>query len=160
MLPFVYCIYFQVKQQHIWHEMEEKLEKEQLQTITIPVNSFRWFKKNKEILVAGKMFDVKSITIRNNEYVVTGLYDEQETELHMVLQKMHTKQLPGSNAMLVLKLLSQQIAEPIAVFDIDIPTGNNNIDKFIPRDVKLQSITAAILTPPPKRYTVPIETHI
>ena len=41
--------------------MMEKMEKDELQTISIPTDQIKWFKKNRELMIDGKMFDVKSI---------------------------------------------------------------------------------------------------
>lgn len=61
--------------------MKEELEREMLHTIMVPEADVHWVKYKKEIRVQEKMFDVKSFTIKNGQYIFTGLYDEEETAL-------------------------------------------------------------------------------
>lgn len=112
LLPCLYCVYFQMHQYSIRHEMEEKLENAQLHTIYVEKASFSWFKKNKEIKVDGRMFDVKSIRLENDHYVITGLFDDEETALHRQLEKMQSDPRQGTDAKQILKLLTQQVFVP------------------------------------------------
>ena len=80
-IPFALVFFFHIKQQTVRYEMKERLEEQILQTITLSEADVHWVKKNKEILVNGKMFDVKSYHVENNLYKFTGLYDDEETEL-------------------------------------------------------------------------------
>jgi hypothetical protein len=73
----------------IRHEMREKMEMEHVITIDVPANEFRWHKKNREIIINGKMFDVKSIVKDNNIYHISGLFDENESILDEELKKMN-----------------------------------------------------------------------
>lgn len=69
--------------------MLHNLEKDQVTTIRIPEKEFQWFEENREILVDGKMFDVKSIQLTDGMYEVTGLFDDMETELNAMLEDLH-----------------------------------------------------------------------
>lgn len=80
-VPFIFSAFVFLKTLSIQHEMSRKLDAETLQTITIPVTAFIWDLDEKEILVNGKMFDIKSITKENEHYVITGLYDLDQTDL-------------------------------------------------------------------------------
>jgi hypothetical protein len=40
-----------------------------------------WIKYKKEIHLAGRMFDIKSIQLEDGHYTFTGLYDDEETTL-------------------------------------------------------------------------------
>jgi len=90
--PLFFLLAFFIKQQHIQHEMKERLESSSLQTITIKKTEFKWVKKNKEIIIDGQLFDVKSLNINKNEIIVTGLFDHDEDELEKVFSSvMHQK---------------------------------------------------------------------
>jgi hypothetical protein len=90
--PLFFLVAFFIKQQHIQHEMKERLEYASLQTITIKKAEFKWLKKNKEIIIDGQLFDVKSLIINNNEIIVTGLFDHDENKLEKVFSSvMHQK---------------------------------------------------------------------
>jgi hypothetical protein len=69
------------QQKLIRHKMEEKLERSFLQTITVSKADFKWIKKNKEIIIEGKLFDVKEYSIKSDSVIFSGLYDEAESQL-------------------------------------------------------------------------------
>lgn len=97
--PLLFFAGFLVKQSLIHNEMEEKLETASLQSITVNVSSVRWLKKNKEVLINGKMFDVRSYAITGNQIILKGLFDGDEDELHEQLKNMlQQKNSPNSSA--------------------------------------------------------------
>jgi hypothetical protein len=69
--------------------MLRNLDEDQVTTIRIPEKDFKWYEENREILVDGKMFDVKSIQLTDGVYEVTGLFDNMETELNTMLEDIH-----------------------------------------------------------------------
>jgi hypothetical protein len=88
-LPALISIWVLAKQQHIKSAMKHKLEVSILKTIHIKKDDLVWVKKGKEIKLNGKMFDIKSITkTQKGNYIVTGLYDEQEDELFANIDNM------------------------------------------------------------------------
>ncbi len=80
-MPVLLFCYFQAEQIIIRHKVTEDLERMQLQTLRIPVSLVNWYKKNREIIVDGKMFDVKSYVITGSDAEFTGLFDSEETLL-------------------------------------------------------------------------------
>jgi len=88
-IPGLLFVYYQGRQAFIRHEMEEKLERQHLETIRIRTNEVLWYEEGKEIIVQGKLFDVKSQAHEGDEIVFTGLFDEKET-----LVKKQLEQLP------------------------------------------------------------------
>jgi hypothetical protein len=105
--PIFFFIGFLVKQKAIQHEMKEKLESSLLQTISVNKTGFKWVKKNKEIIVDGRLFDVKNYSFKNNYVTFTGLYDEAEQQLKKdfagLLQ--HNKNESGPLEQLMLKFI-------------------------------------------------------
>lgn len=79
--PLFFFIGFLVKREIIYHEMMEKLESASLHTITIRLADVNWTKKNKEVMIDGKLFDVKYVEIIDNKINLTGLFDDEETKL-------------------------------------------------------------------------------
>ena len=77
--------------------MLEKIEQDELQTIQLPTDQIQWYKKNHELIVDGKMFDVKSIHQVGDSSIITGLFDEEDTELHEALAGMHEQKNKGQN---------------------------------------------------------------
>jgi hypothetical protein len=58
--PVYIAVYFLAQQTIIRIEMKEKLEEEVLQTFKIVEKKVSWIERGKELLVDGKLFDVKS----------------------------------------------------------------------------------------------------
>lgn len=79
--PFLLFICFFVQQKVVQQCMLEKLEEASLQTISINKEDIIWVKENKEALIEGKLFDVKFYSIKNNEVILTGLFDKDEDAL-------------------------------------------------------------------------------
>lgn len=77
----VFPALFQVKQIVNRQRMLHRMEKESLQTLQLKKGELVWFKKNKELLIDGKLFDVKSIRFENEMAIIKGLYDNKEDEL-------------------------------------------------------------------------------
>lgn len=81
-LPWAFVLFFYVNEMRIKHEMKEKIEAAmEMRQLTLHKNQFQWIKKNNEIIVSGKMFDVKNWQQQGNKFHFTGLYDEDETKL-------------------------------------------------------------------------------
>jgi hypothetical protein len=150
LLPCLYCLYFEVNDYRIWREMEEKLESRHLQTLTIPVKDFHWHDKNREIVVAGKMFDVKSIQRQGDQYIVTGLFDEAETELHIALEKLHRRNESGRDASLISTLLSQTLAQPVTATNLHPHFKSVFHSHTVIPDEQLYNTILSIHTPPPR----------
>ena len=75
-MPLLFSVYTIIEKKMIEHRMEEKL-----QTITLDASAVIWLKKNKELLINGKPFDVKSISRNGDHIIVTWLYDLEEKSL-------------------------------------------------------------------------------
>lgn len=79
---FLYAPVLHWRQQSLRREMKERLEEELTCTLTLRPGAFVWAKKDREILVGDRLFDVKSFrhdpdgTLR-----CTGLFDEKEKAL-------------------------------------------------------------------------------
>ena len=90
--PMLFFTCFLVRQKLIEHEMEERLEDAAVQTIVVNREDVVWLKKNKEVTVDGKLFDVRSYTITGNKISLSGLFDNEEEELHAQLDNfLHQK---------------------------------------------------------------------
>jgi hypothetical protein len=79
--PLLISVCQLVQQQYIQHQMEKQLEMAALETFTISANELHWVKQNREILLNGHFFDVKSITKSGNSFIVKGLFDHKETAI-------------------------------------------------------------------------------
>lgn len=115
LMPCIYCLYFQARHQAIKWEMQERLESERLQTIIIPAKNFRWYEQGREIIVNGAMFDVRSVTKQDGNYLVTGLFDEEETELHIAMGRLQEEQGDMAPDASLLPVILSQTLMPFSV---------------------------------------------
>lgn len=82
--PLMGFILFHFQQRNIRSEMKRAFKTKELSTVK--VQRIQWYKKNKEIIVNGTLFDVSTIDqLPDGSYLVKGLYDYQEQELHKLL---------------------------------------------------------------------------
>ena len=141
---------FFVKQKSIQYKMNERLKKTALHTITANTADVKWIKKNKEVEVYGKMFDVKHFSINGNLLTLTGLYDEEEHELKKDLAGLMKEKKDGTTPInqLVLKFV---FTEAIAKIDGFSLSFMGIADKFIYNfyNETAQSQYLAVITPPP-----------
>lgn len=150
--PLLVFTCFLVKQSCIENEMEDQLKSASLRTISVDITKLIWTKKGKEVLLDGKLFDVRSYTVNDSRVILTGLYDNDEDVLNEQM-KNFVQQKNGTTAP-----LNQ------AVFNLLFPPlYNNTVDAlaqnpwrvithhFIPyQEEKVPSKYLSILTPPPK----------
>jgi hypothetical protein len=89
-MPIGLFVTWKVQQLIQKHEMMEKLEHAQLQTIILPETSVEWYEEDKEIIVNGRLFDVKSYRKIPGTIDVsfTGLFDDAETEIEAKVKKL------------------------------------------------------------------------
>lgn len=85
-VPLFFSAGFIILQQAVKYQMKEQLSLQQLQTITLPAASVKWLNQDDEIIIEGKLFDVQSYQIENDNLIVTGLFDEDEDKLNKKLQ--------------------------------------------------------------------------
>ena len=81
LLPLLLCLVYLLQQLTIELQMEYKLEHDTNQQLTLPLNRLHWLKKDKEILVDGKHFDLKSFAVKKDSIEVRGIFDLDEDEL-------------------------------------------------------------------------------
>jgi hypothetical protein len=96
LVPVAGSLFLQIKISVIQNEMTQRLKKEPLLTLHIPANKIRWAKPGKELLYENRLFDVKKISINDdNTAVVTGLFDDDEKKLadHVAREQEQNKPL-------------------------------------------------------------------
>lgn len=130
--------------------MKEKLEEKMLQTIVLGEKDVNWFKPGKEIVLEGKMFDIKSARYQDDGFVVfTGLFDEEETLLVKQLkQKQQDENTNGNKQLVQLLQLAQSLPGE------DPADGCNwqiiSADPFADYTPSLPNAYTRIPTPPPQ----------
>jgi len=129
--------------------MKEKLEQQNLHTISLPGTDVHWAKPGKEIRVDGRMFDIKSFSEKNGTYTFTGLFDDDETALNEYLEKDVNQKNESSNRLLSQLFQWLQAVDPATSADncLTIQFQNPTASFYgliIPFAYK------TILTPPPR----------
>jgi len=129
--------------------MKERMEKQLLQTITLPNSEIQWVKKGKEIRVQGKMFDIKSIEYKKGATIFHGLYDEEETLLNKHFNEGWKKNMAQQNQLLVqfFQCLQTFYHQTSTVFFSNTENPNYLLSFSSPA---LPSQFKLILTPPPQ----------
>jgi len=147
-MPLIYILFARVYQELIRHKMKERLEAQVLQTVTIPENEVLWVKDEKEILINGRMFDIRSTHSQSGVYVFSGLFDNDETQLLKKLQK--DQQSSNSENKLLVHLFQflqscyqNQQSEPVFC-------ENMNFDNLFSTTPSLHSGFLSIYSPPPQ----------
>ena len=83
--------------------MEEKLEKENLQTLTIAAGQLKWEEEGKELNVDRMLFDVKSIVqLGDGSFEVSGLFDKEETMIQKKSAEFASKKSSSDNSSKIL----------------------------------------------------------
>ena len=130
--------------------MKQGLECKMLRNLTLNRNELQWVRSGKEIMVEGKLFDVKSISYKEDgTAVITGLFDEEETALVQQLQK-NQKENNSQGTKQLAQLFQLMLVMP------EYPQENNSLS-FLLSNTRFPVIESApvaafktILTPPPQ----------
>ena len=96
-MPLLFALFIQVKQEVIRNRMKANLASLHLQTITVRKENVRWVEGEKEILVNGRMFDIKSRKLQNDIYSFSGLYDDDETTFVQQIENSHQRNQAFNN---------------------------------------------------------------
>ena len=155
-VPLFFTVVFLLKQHLVQHRMFEKIEQGYVSTYSFSTGDLQWIKKGKELLIKGKLFDVKTYTITADSITVNGLFDEEEELLKTnYLQIANNKNEPPTPSQLLLlksffspaynnapnhPLLSRQF---IFVDGNILPVGDETI----------VSMYYPIITPPPRNLS-------
>ena len=81
------------------------METETLVTLSIPIDKVTWMEEGREIMIEGKMFDIKSYYEEDGKLIAVGVYDEKETRVMELLYNFNDKQ--QNNLVINLFLLAQ-----------------------------------------------------
>lgn len=147
--PLLLLAIIQVQQIRIQQTMKEHLLQKDLITVVIAEKDVQWIKKDKEILVGRKMFDIKSFRLDKGRYFFTGLYDNKETALNSMMEKGHAQEKKSGNQLLVqlFSLLQSPCISHYYEINLTPPVSYN---LFHIEAQPLLFRNTDILTPPPQ----------
>lgn len=128
--------------------MHEALENTLVRTLVLSTKELSWAIEGRELLINGRLFDVKEVKqASNGSWEVKGLYDTEETELLDLVRK----KFPDENGhQLIGKLIRLQLIIPENFSDFFTrPTAlQNNWNTDLPG--LIPQAHQRILVPPPK----------
>lgn len=149
-VPIFFYVPFLIKQKLVQHKMEERLENSFLQTVKINQSDVTWIKKNKEVIIGNKLFDIKKILLNGDTLILTGLFDEEESRLKkefVGLLEQNKKESSPLHQLLIKFLLTPLIEKDssanFALLNPPLKTVYFNFDEFT------VSIILSVITPPP-----------
>jgi hypothetical protein len=145
-MPLILSAFFLIQLKMVQHRAKEKLENNRLHTIVLDKKEFNWYKKNKEISIDGKLFDVKSYSEADGKHVFTGIYDHEETALNNLLQT-HTNKEKNQYLAGVFQLLFSSHSSHFPEITSLIINSANNFPLTV---TGISSPAKDILTPPPQ----------
>lgn len=145
-MPLFFSASFIIKLKIGQYKAEEKLEDSNLQILVLDQNEFRWLKKNKEISIGGKLFDLKSFSENNGQYIFKGIFDNDEIDLTQSfsedLNESLENQLPG---------IFQLLLSVYSLSSGESSITSNEITVYYPLILPyISSPFQDILTPPPQ----------
>ena len=159
-IPLAFSVYSLIGKKVIEHRMEERMEVENLQVITIDAASVIWLKANKELLIDGEPFDVRTIKKDGSKLILSGLFDAPENELKNKLEVYHnSKDKPvSSNTSLLLFVFTNycQINEPL---NLSTPFFIHKKKAWQIYQDNACTIQHEINTPPPKSLLASISVY-
>lgn len=105
LLPLLAISILQVAQAYIKTNREERLESTELVQVAVSAKNLVWEEEGKELWIGDRMFDVASYSFMDGNFYLTGVYDDEETQvadtlLHFIFSK-------NGNDLLQLLLLLQ-----------------------------------------------------
>jgi hypothetical protein len=140
-------VLFHYQQKSIRAEMKHAFKSRELSTIRI--RQLKWYKKDKEIIVNGTLFDVSSVTEQpDGTFIVKGLYDHQEQKLHRLLDQTTEKNQKSP----LLVLYASCFVSNQSVFILSFQHHSFSIENIHGEyfETLIPQFQPGILVPPPK----------
>lgn len=142
---------FHYQQKQIRISIKKAFKSKELSTVHL--RQLRWYKKNKEIIVNGTLFDISSIRKEaDGTYTVTGLYDHQEQQLHALMDKATRKNKGASSiASFSFCFISDQGLSTVMLLDRSFIIRTCYPTTIVSWKPQFQP---DLVAPPPKKITV------
>ena len=146
--PTLFMSGLQLFQAFIRQRMEHALHKEPLVTVSFPASEVVWYEEGREVMVEGRMFDIKTYDIKDGLFTAQGIYDEEETKV-VNLMKGHWSEEQQSHFIVQLLLLSHCIILiSFLAYTFSLSQVKNRLKPLLAH--KYFPPFLAIVVPPPK----------
>lgn len=153
LLPMVTPVILQVQQLYVQWQMLEALEEKELITVTVDAAHVQWIKKGKECIINGEMFDVKKSVEKNDQLILTGLFDKKEKQIKKRLAAQTQKQQNRQTQARFVKFMQQiaAVSPHISIISKSEQLPSNYSSFF--KTSYYQSPGCKTATPPPECYS-------
>ena len=150
-LPLLLSVCIYLKQTILQNQRKQRFETEQLQTITVLCEKTVWVKAEKEILIDGKLFDVKFYKTVDQKIILTGFYDNKEDKLIKDTGDLINKKNDSgsSSNQLALKFLIYPKYNQLITFSIQ-NNWQTIVRQFPVYSEVISNIAYPTIAPPPK----------
>lgn len=150
-MPLFFSVMLLLKQADIQKKRLERFESGILQTISLQTEKVLWIKPGKEILIEGKLFDVKYYHVQAGHILLTGLFDTKEDHLVNQLNGIshQQKDYPAPLGQLIIQLLFSPAC--LSTFDYLNKEDLSALTKvYYSYDEGIFQLNGPVFTPPPR----------
>lgn len=146
LLPLLAITFLQIAQAYVKSNREERLQTEGQVQVVVPLEKLVWEEEGKELWIGNRMFDVASMSIIDGNCYLTGVYDNEETEVAGTL--LHTLLNQDSKFLQLLLLLQYFTAGLLTVeFLTDYKRRKKQLSLYA---FFLPNPSFVVLGPPPR----------
>lgn len=151
-IPLSFTAGIIVKQKVLQFHRRERLEKETLQTITVPAEKIKWIKAGKEILVDGKLFDVKHYSKDGHQIILTGFFDKEEDSLYDQINQIAQENNRSSPFKVIINFLLTPIYNDMPSISLQ-PGWQSHTQQYFSFTERIPSRPPGEISHPPGAYT-------
>ena len=150
-LPLIVSVGLSIKQKIVQYQREQRFETELSQTVIISVENPSWTEEEKEILIDGSLFDVKSVRSNGKNLVLTGYFDNKEEKIIKDIKNIEQQKNKSGSPLsqLDVKFLFLPNYKEITAFLIQ-NNWQNIVSKFPVYIEGLTNMAYPSVVPPPK----------
>jgi hypothetical protein len=147
LIPLLFIVMNDLNKWLIKYQSNERLKSSwSLVQIRIAADKVQWMDK-KEIVVDGRMFDIKKSELKDGWYTFTGHYDDPETKLLRKQQRAQQQKAGQQTLLQVFKSLQQLYYEPQEPGHLPAAPV---LTQSVLRNPPLQTAVLEVNTPPPQ----------
>ena len=149
--PLFLSIGMFIHQNIIQGQREQRLNSENLQTINISAEKLVWVKARKEVLINGRLFDVKSFKTSGVDILLSGFYDTKEDKLVGNIQNLNNPKNGATSPVNQVTIKFLFFANYKESISFSIQNNWQIINRQFPvYSEAVSTVTYAATAPPPK----------
>ncbi len=135
-----------MKKQELKISFFNRFENKKLYSLEININELTWETKGKELIINNHLFDIKTISYKNNKAIITGWYDGDEDDINTAINNHNDNSKKEKNT---YPFFSYIFCEPVTNFNIEHFAQIQN-KKYYFKNIYPYEVAIQILAPPPR----------